>query len=68
LFCHIVALYWNQVIAKRNIKNGEEIFAAYGSKYAPRLKKNIADLQEENRKAEISGLKEITSKVRIVQK
>ncbi len=35
LFCHIVASYWNQIVAKRKIKNGEEILVAYGSKYAP---------------------------------
>jgi hypothetical protein len=68
LFCHIVASYWNQIVAKRNIKNGEEILVAYGSKYAPILKKNVADLQEQNRKAEISAQKEIMSKVKIVKK
>jgi allophanate hydrolase subunit 1 len=61
LFCHIVASYWNQVIAKRNIKNGEEILVAYGSKYAP-------DLQEENRKAEVSAQKDIKSNFRLVTK
>jgi hypothetical protein len=68
LFCHIVASYWNQIVAKRKIKNGEEILVPYGSKYARRLKKNVADLQEQNQKAQISAQKEIMSKVKIVKK
>jgi hypothetical protein len=67
LFCHVVASYWNQVIANRNIKNGEEILAAYGTKYAPRLKKNVADLKKDNRRRDRSSQREIERKCRIVQ-
>jgi hypothetical protein len=67
LFCHVVDSYWNQVIANRNIKNGEEILAAYGTKYAPRLRKNVAALQKDNRRRDRSSQKEIEAKCRIVQ-
>ena len=62
LFCHVVASYWNQVIAKRNIKNGEEILAAYGTKYAPRLKKNVADLKKES-KTTGEGIGQVSGKL-----
>jgi hypothetical protein len=67
LFCHVVASYWNQVVATRNIKNGQEILAAYGTEYAPRLRKNVAALEKDNKRRDRSGQQEIEEKCRIVQ-